>query len=69
MKYLPGLSHNAKPLSCNTGNRAKVFLKGHLSIKGYPQYNKVSQQNSSAHFHLESMGLTEDELCVTWRLS
>ena len=35
MKYLPGLSHDTKPLSCSTGNRAKVLLKGHLSIKRY----------------------------------
>ena len=41
MKYLPGRSHNTKPLSCRTGNRAKVLLKGYLSIRGYPQYNKV----------------------------
>ena len=34
MKYLPGISHNNKPLSCSIGNRAKVLLKGHLSIKG-----------------------------------
>ena len=26
-EYLPGLSHDTKPLSCSTGNRAKVLLK------------------------------------------
>ena len=43
MKYLPGLSHDTNPLSCSTGNRAKVLLKCHLRIKGYPKYNKVSR--------------------------
>ena len=43
MKYLIGLSHNTKPLSYSTGKRANVLLKGHLGIKGYPQYNKVSR--------------------------
>ena len=49
MKYLPGLSHDTKPLSWSTGNRAKVLLKGHLTIKHYPQYKKVSRliQHSS----------------------
>ena len=34
-----------------TGNRAKVLLKGHLSIKRYPKYNKVSRllQHSSIY--------------------
>ena len=63
MKYLPGLSHDTKPLSCSIGNTAKVLLKGHLSIKGYPQYNKVSKLFQQ--FHLELMGFTENELCVT----
>ena len=66
MKYLPGLSHDTKPLRCSTGNRAKVLLKGHPSIKRHPQYNKVSRL---LQFHPESMGLTGDELCATWRLS
>ena len=41
MKFLQGLSHDTKPLSCSTGNRAKVLLKCHLSIKCFLQYNKV----------------------------
>ena len=43
MKYLPGISQHTKPLSCSSGNRAEVLLKGHLSIKYHPQYNKVSR--------------------------
>ena len=43
MKYLSELSHNAKTLSCSSGNRAKVLLKGHLSIKRLHQYNKISR--------------------------
>ena len=35
MEYLPGLSHDTMPLSCSTGSRANVLLKGHLSIKRY----------------------------------
>ena len=53
MKYLPGLSHDTKPLSCSTGNQSMVLLKSHLSIKRYPQYNKVRRlQTASAQFHL-----------------
>ena len=35
--------------AASTVNRAEALLKGHLSIKGYPQYNKVSRlhQHSS----------------------
>ena len=33
MKYLPGLSHDTKPLSCSSGNRAKHD----------PQYNEVGR--------------------------
>ena len=49
MKYLPGLSHDTKPLSCSTGGTEKVLLKGHLSIKRHTQYNKDSRllQHSS----------------------
>ena len=34
------LSHDTKPLSCSTGNKAKVLLKGHLSIKRYPNITR-----------------------------
>ena len=49
IKYLLWLSHDTRPLSCSTGKRANVLLKGHLSIKRYLQYNKVSRllQHSS----------------------
>ena len=45
------LSHDTKTLSCSTGNNAKVLLKGYLSIKRYPQYNKVNPllQHSSIY--------------------
>ena len=43
VKYLQRLSHVTKPLSCSTRNRAKVLLKGHLSIERHTQYNKVSR--------------------------
>ena len=50
MKYLPGLSHDNKRRSCSYGNRAKVLLKCHLSIKRHPQYNKVSRLFQDSFF-------------------
>ena len=39
MKYLIELAHDTKPLSCSSGNRAKMLLKGHLSIKVHTKYD------------------------------
>ena len=47
MKYLPGLSHDTKPLSCCTGNRAKVLLKGHLNIKRHPNMTRSADSFST----------------------
>ena len=42
MKYLPGLSHDIKPLSCSTRNRVNLLLKGQHGIKRHPRYKKIS---------------------------
>ena len=69
MKYLPGLPHDTKPLCRSTGNRAKVLLKGHLSIKRHHLYDKDNISRFLLHRSIQSMGLTGDELYVTLRLS
>ena len=44
MKYLPILSLDIKPLSCNPGDRAKTLLniKIHLGIKSHNQHVQVT---------------------------
>ena len=67
MKYLPGqsgLSHDTKPLSCSTGNRAKMLPKGHLSTKHYSQGPNITRSaDSFSTVPSRVMGLTEDKMC------
>ena len=67
MKYQPGLSNDTKPLPCSTRNRAKCPSKVILASNVTPNITK--SEDSVSTVHLESMGLTEDELYVIWRLS
>ena len=47
MKYLQGLSHDTKPLSCSMGNRDKVLLKGQLSINVTPNMTRSADSFST----------------------
>ena len=69
MKYLPGLSHDTKPLSWAAALETERRCFSQVILASNVTPNITRSEDSLAQFHLESMGLTEEELCVTWRLS